>query len=52
MGTLDIRDKLIKKYWIEIDEEHKIIKIYKDIITDDFILLKKLYPGYEMRVNI
>lgn len=52
MGTLDIRDKLIKKYWIEIDEKNLIIRIYKDIDTKDFLLLRRLYPGYEMRVNI
>ena len=49
MNIKNLEQKLFEKYDVEYNIKHKILYIHKPIIVSDFILLKELLKGWEIK---
>lgn len=45
----NLEQKLFEKYDVEYNIQHKILYIHKPIIVSDFVLLKELLKGWEIK---
>lgn len=45
----NLEQKLFEKYDVEYNIKHKILYIHKPIIVRDFVLLKELLKGWEIK---
>lgn len=45
----NLEQKLFEKYDVKYNIKHKILYIHKPIIVSDFVLLKELLKGWEIK---
>lgn len=51
MGTLDIKERMIRKYLIDVDIWNKRIIINKPIPVKDFMIVKSFFREYDIKVG-